>query len=158
MLVFSTQLCHFCPFPLLSGLTLSPPFHEYCIHVYSLYRGEGYGVLGHTHINTCRKVPVQVNYFRRRHFALPSMSLIFMRVTRSWKCRKNPGWWNKSTEPINVFSTNDDCQSRRGSSYINSSILFPSQFPTDHWVSSMPRFEPRQEFGLLGHSLRTSIL
>ena len=30
-------------------------------------------------INTCRKVPLQVNFFRWRHFALPSMSLIFLR-------------------------------------------------------------------------------
>ncbi len=154
MLVFSTQLCQFCPSPLLSGLILSPPsMCEYWISI--LYTRiqcvKGGGVWGsrpHTHINTCRKVPVHVNYFRRRHFALPSMSLIILRVTRSWKCRKNPGWWNKSAKLINVFSTNDRLP--RGSSYIIASILFSSQFPSDHWVSSMPRFEPRQEFGLLG--------
>ncbi len=35
-----------------------------------------YGVLGPTQTNTCRKVPLQVNFFRWRHFALTSMSLI----------------------------------------------------------------------------------
>ncbi len=31
-------------------------------------------------INTCRKVPLQVNFFRWRYFSLPSMSLIFLRA------------------------------------------------------------------------------
>ncbi len=30
-------------------------------------------------LNTCNKVHLQVNFFRWRHFALPSMSLIFLR-------------------------------------------------------------------------------
>jgi hypothetical protein len=29
-------------------------------------------------INTCRKVPLQVNFIRSQHYALPSMSLIFL--------------------------------------------------------------------------------
>jgi hypothetical protein len=32
-------------------------------------------------INTCSKIPLQVHFFRWRHFALPSMSLIFLRHT-----------------------------------------------------------------------------
>ncbi len=43
--------------------------------------GGGYGVLGLRQINTFRKVPIQVNFFRLRHFALPSMSLIFLRTS-----------------------------------------------------------------------------
>ncbi len=31
-------------------------------------------------INTCRKVPLQLNFFRWRHFALLSISLIFLRA------------------------------------------------------------------------------
>jgi hypothetical protein len=42
--------------------------------------GGGYGVLGLTQKNTCPKVSLQVNFFRWRHFALPSTSLIFLRV------------------------------------------------------------------------------
>ncbi len=34
-------------------------------------------------INTCREVPLQVNFFTWRHFALPPMSLIFLRVSAS---------------------------------------------------------------------------
>ncbi len=39
--------------------------------------GGGYRVLVLRQINTCCKVPLQVNFFRWRHFALPSMSLIY---------------------------------------------------------------------------------
>ncbi len=39
--------------------------------------GGWYGVLGLRQINTCRKVPWQANFLGWRHFALPSMSLIF---------------------------------------------------------------------------------
>ncbi len=34
---------------------------------------------GRRRINTCRKVPFQVNFYRWRHFALLSISLIFLR-------------------------------------------------------------------------------
>jgi hypothetical protein len=37
--------------------------------------GGGYGILGLRQINTCRKVPLQVNFFRW-HFALVSIQLI----------------------------------------------------------------------------------
>jgi hypothetical protein len=40
--------------------------------------GGGYGVLGLRQINNSRKVRLQVNFFRRRHFACPSMSLSFL--------------------------------------------------------------------------------
>ncbi len=45
-----------------------------CIHVYTVQcvRGVGYGVLGLRQINTSRKAPLQVNFFRRQHFALSS--------------------------------------------------------------------------------------
>ncbi len=45
-------------------------------HVYNVLRGER-GVLCLRQINTCSKVPLQEILFRWRHFALPSMSLIF---------------------------------------------------------------------------------
>jgi hypothetical protein len=41
-------------------------------------KGGGYGVLGLRRINTCRKVPLQVNFFRWRHFLLPAMNLLFL--------------------------------------------------------------------------------
>ncbi len=80
MLVLSTHLCEgFAP---LFGSNLSPPpFPVWISILYSrmqCVRGE-IGVLGLRQINTCRKVQLQVNLFRCRHFALPSMSLIFLR-------------------------------------------------------------------------------
>ncbi len=43
-------------------------------------------------INTCRKVPFQVNSFRWQRFALPSMSLIFLRVTWSLTFETRTHW------------------------------------------------------------------
>ena len=68
-----------------SLVQLSPPFPPPCVNKCTLYTyivciQGGYGVLGLRQINTCRKVPLQGNYLRRRHFALPSMSLIFLWV------------------------------------------------------------------------------
>ncbi len=40
----------------------------------------GYGVRGLRQINSCRKVPWQVNFLRWRHFASPSTSLIFLHL------------------------------------------------------------------------------
>ncbi len=77
-----------CPSNLFTGSNLPPPSLLPCVNKYILYtsmqceRGV-YGVLGLRQINTCRKVPLQVNIFRWRHFALPSMSLIFLRLKRT---------------------------------------------------------------------------
>ena len=82
MLVFSTQLCELSN--LHSGSTLPPPFP---VSKHSIYRqcvaGRAWGVLSpvgyHRYsagVNTCRKVPLQVNFFRWRHFALVSISLM----------------------------------------------------------------------------------
>ncbi len=69
------------PFSLVQLISFLLP----CVHKDSILytripcvRG-GYGVLGLRQINTCRKIPLQVNFFRWLHFALPSMSLIFLR-------------------------------------------------------------------------------
>jgi hypothetical protein len=81
MLVFSTQLCELLSFNLLSGLTLPPPFpcvNKYTVLFTRVCKWEGYGVLDLRQINTCRKVSLQVNFFRWRPFALPSISLIFV--------------------------------------------------------------------------------
>jgi hypothetical protein len=54
------------PFYLIQLSPLPPPCmnkYIYCMHLYSV-KGGGYGVLSLTQINTCRKVPLQVNYFR----------------------------------------------------------------------------------------------
>ncbi len=82
---FRPSFLNFCPSNLRSGSTLppSPPSlcEVYCI-VYTrtqCVRGWEYGVLGLRQLNTCRKVPLQINIFRWRHYALPSMSLIFLR-------------------------------------------------------------------------------
>ena len=45
-------------------LTPLPPLscvNKYCI-LYTVCKGEGYGVLGLRQINTCRKVPLQINF------------------------------------------------------------------------------------------------
>ncbi len=65
-----------CPCTLLSGSTLPPHLpcgNKYTVHTYRvciMCKGGGYGVLGLRQINTCRKVPFQVNILRRRHLAL----------------------------------------------------------------------------------------
>ncbi len=77
MFVFSTQLCELWP---------PTPFPVWISILYTriqCVRGGRYGVLGFRQINTCRKVLLQVNFFRWRHYALPSMSLIFPRVQGS---------------------------------------------------------------------------
>jgi hypothetical protein len=61
-----------------------PPFPVWIsIHTVYTYKvclgGGGYGILGLRQINTVRKVPLHVNFVRWRHFALPSISLIFVR-------------------------------------------------------------------------------
>ncbi len=53
--------------PLLSGSTLPPPplpcVNKYTVYTYTVCSGEGvYGVLELRQINTCRKVPLQVNF------------------------------------------------------------------------------------------------
>jgi hypothetical protein len=69
MLVFSIQLCEL--LPLSSSLWFNrppPPFP--CVNIYTVYTdtvckwGGGYGVLDLRQINTRRKVPLQVNFFR----------------------------------------------------------------------------------------------
>ncbi len=65
MLLFSTQLSEL--LPLLSGSTLpSPPcVNKYTVYTYTMCkRGGDMGVLGLKKVNTCRKVPSQVNFFR----------------------------------------------------------------------------------------------
>jgi hypothetical protein len=77
MLVFSTQLCELLPL-----WVNSPPLSVWISILYThiqCVRG-GYGVLGLRQINTCRKVPLQVNFVRWRHIALLSISLIFLRA------------------------------------------------------------------------------
>ncbi len=81
MLVFLTQLCKL--LSLAPSLWFnSPPLpgvNKYTKYTYIVCKGEGYEVLGLRQINNCRKVHLQVNFFRWRHFALPSMSLLFLR-------------------------------------------------------------------------------
>jgi hypothetical protein len=66
ILVFSTQLCELLPlYPYL--WINSPPFPLSCVNKYPAYtytvcKGGGYGVLGLRQINTCRKVPLHVNF------------------------------------------------------------------------------------------------
>jgi hypothetical protein len=63
-----------CHSHLLSGSTLPPPFPVWKITGTYLYK---YKIARPPQIYTCRKVPLQVSFFRWWHFALPSMSLIF---------------------------------------------------------------------------------
>ncbi len=68
------------PSRLLSVWTL-PHFPGWISILYTRIQNVG-GVWGSglTQINTCPKVTLQVTFFRWQHFALPSMSLIFLRV------------------------------------------------------------------------------
>jgi hypothetical protein len=71
MLVYSTQLCE--PLPLKPSLWFySPPspLFSLCEEVYHIHytriqcvRAGAYEVLGLRQIDTCRKVPLQVNFF-----------------------------------------------------------------------------------------------
>jgi hypothetical protein len=67
MLVFSTQLCELLPPLPFSLVQLSPLRPLPCINKYMprIQCGGGgwYKVLGLRQINTCRKVPLQVNFF-----------------------------------------------------------------------------------------------
>ncbi len=72
---FRPSFVNCCPSPLLSGSTLSPihPFpvwiSVHTVKTYTVCKGgrvRGYG-------------PLRVNFFRWQHFALPSMSLLFLR-------------------------------------------------------------------------------
>ncbi len=77
MMVFTTQLCEL--LPLSSSLWFnSPPFPVWnsILYTHILCVRGGYEVLGLRQINTCRKVPLQVN------FALLFMSLIFYVVSQ----------------------------------------------------------------------------
>ncbi len=81
MLVLSTQICELCLSPLLPSSTL-PPLPVWISILYpriQCVRGELWG----SGPNTCRKVPLQVNVFIWRHFALSSMNLIILHVTPS---------------------------------------------------------------------------
>ncbi len=49
------------------------------VYMFTVCKGGGYGGLGLRQINNWRKVPLHVNFFRWRHFALPSRSVIFLR-------------------------------------------------------------------------------
>ncbi len=75
---------NWCPSNLLSGLILpTPPLP--CVYKYTIYTntvgkwGKGVRDSGPEKINTCRKAHLQVNFVRRRHFALSSISLIYLR-------------------------------------------------------------------------------
>ncbi len=77
-----------CPSPLLSGSTPSsfPVWISILVYTYTLYSVKGgYGILGLRQISTCHEVSLHVNFFRWRHFAMPSVSLIFLRVKVSRK-------------------------------------------------------------------------
>jgi hypothetical protein len=71
MLVFSTQLCEL--LPLFPSLWFAPPlpcvnkYTLYSIHVYTIQcvkGGGGMGFLASDRLITCRKIPLQVNFFR----------------------------------------------------------------------------------------------
>ncbi len=84
---FRHSFVNCCPSSLRSGSIspppLPPPFSVWISILYTRIQcvcGGGYGMLGLRQINTGRKIPLQVNFFRWRHFALPSMSPIFLRL------------------------------------------------------------------------------
>jgi hypothetical protein len=82
MLSFLTQLCELLPLSpfALVQLIPHPCMNKYIVYMYTVCKGGGYVVLGLRQINTCRKVPLQVNFFWWLYFGLPFMSLIFLRL------------------------------------------------------------------------------
>ncbi len=71
MLVFLTQLSELLPgLPLSPSLWFNPPppplpcVNKYTVYTETVCKGGGYGVLGLRQINTCGKVPLQVNFIR----------------------------------------------------------------------------------------------
>ncbi len=83
---FRPSFVNCCPSNILSVSTL-PPYPLPCVNKYTVYTYTmcvgggvwGYGVLGLSQVNTSRNSPFTSQFFRWRHFALPSMSLIFLR-------------------------------------------------------------------------------
>ncbi len=66
MLVFSNQLCELLPLWPSLWFNSPHPFTFLCVNKYTVYtytvcKG-GYGVLGLRQINTCRKLPLKVNF------------------------------------------------------------------------------------------------
>jgi hypothetical protein len=88
-LVFRPSFVNYCHSNLLSGSTRTPASPLFHVWISTLFtrtqcvRGGGVRVLGLIQVNTRRKVPFQVNFFRW-HFALPSMSFIFLRWQLFW--------------------------------------------------------------------------
>ncbi len=87
------QLCELLCAPLPFSLVQVSSYPHFPVWTSILYTrivckggGRGDGVLGLRQINTCRKVPLQVNFFRWQNFALPSMSLNFLRFRHSRIC------------------------------------------------------------------------
>jgi hypothetical protein len=62
-----------CPSNLISGSTPPPLFPVWILDKYTAYAEGWYGVLGLRPINTCRKVLLQVKFFRWWHFAFSSL-------------------------------------------------------------------------------------
>ncbi len=101
-----------CPSHRFSGSTPPPPPIPYvnkytaCIHVY--VGGEGVGFLSLRQINTCRKVPVKVPFFRWRHFAFVSIWLISPWIVPS-------GPWIANCKEVHAFcSIWINCQHEQG--------------------------------------------
>ncbi len=89
MLVFSTQLCELLPFSLSLWFNPLPlpsvnNYSVYCSEYTILHIRFMQGVRGR--FEFCRKVHLQLNFFRWRHFALPSLSL-FLRFMGSLKAK-----------------------------------------------------------------------
>jgi hypothetical protein len=90
---FRPRFVNYCPSNLLSGSSL-PPYTPFPVLISIQYtriqcvKGWVYGVLGGRglrQINACRKVPLQVNFVRWRHFALVSVQL-----NSPWSCASGP--------------------------------------------------------------------
>jgi hypothetical protein len=66
--------------------------------------------MGLRQINTCRKVPLQEIIFSLRHFALPSMSIIFQWSVSSIRRKKSSSGWTYSF----IFYTDTHAGDNRG--------------------------------------------
>jgi hypothetical protein len=97
MWYFRPSFVNCCPSPRLSGSTLPPspfpPSSLPCVKKYTVQYtrikcvwgwGGGYGVLGLRQINTCHKVPLQVQYSARFYHTKHLMSVLNLKLIFDW--------------------------------------------------------------------------
>ncbi len=121
MLVFSTELCdlysslHLSPFLRFNSPSSPPPCMS--TRIQCVRGGGGYGFLSLRQVNICRKVPLQVNFFRWWHFALVSniinSSMNCTIWTVEWITVKKYTPFTQSDSLVSMSKLNASCLTER---------------------------------------------